>query len=179
MGMLANYFSITEDDYRQLVTFDDPGDFDLDWLQDLEESIEEDYLVDVDKMWDAMHFVLTGRGLATAAHEDSWEEGGLIESLPSQLIFGHHLLWGDPHFGIVSPSQVKVLDEFFQGLDLERLEQSFSLTACGQADLYPSIWTDVEDEEMIREAIFLGLKQLRQLYHQAALAGRAIVASIS
>lgn len=50
MGMRANYFSITEDGYQQLLTFEDPGDFDLDWLQDLEETIEEDYLVDVDKM---------------------------------------------------------------------------------------------------------------------------------
>lgn len=104
-----------------------------------------------------MHFVLTGCGLATATHEDSWEEGDLIESLPSQLIFDHHLLWEGPHFGIVNPSQAKVLDQFFQGLDLERLEQSFSLAACGQADLYPSIWTDVEDGEMIREGIFLDL----------------------
>ena len=55
MGMIANYQLISDRDLKKLMTEKDIADF-TEELQEAEDCI----LFDMDKMWDVLHFVLTG-----------------------------------------------------------------------------------------------------------------------
>ena len=58
MGLRANYQLVNDQELEKIMNPDlDPEEL-LEDLEDLAE--EEDVLIDIDKMWDVLHFVLTG-----------------------------------------------------------------------------------------------------------------------
>ncbi|WP_249962525.1 DUF1877 family protein [Histophilus somni] len=58
MGMRANYQYLSNENLRELKSFNEEND---EIFEELEDGNEEaKILLDLDKMWDALHFVLTG-----------------------------------------------------------------------------------------------------------------------
>ena len=55
MGMIANYQAVSDMELEQ--------GFDLDDVENLQEK-EDAEICDIDKMWDALHFLLTGKSAA-------------------------------------------------------------------------------------------------------------------
>lgn len=55
MGMIANYQAVSDMELEQ--------GFDLDDVESLQEK-EDAEICDIDKMWDALHFLLTGKSAA-------------------------------------------------------------------------------------------------------------------
>lgn len=58
MGMIANYQYINDEQLNCLKNFDRERNDVLDEVEELNE--ESEMLLDIDKMWDVLHFVLTG-----------------------------------------------------------------------------------------------------------------------
>ena len=58
MGMIANYQYLPDDEFKQLKGLSNQEDDSLDFAEDSSDS--HDILIDIDKMWDALVFVLTG-----------------------------------------------------------------------------------------------------------------------
>ncbi|WP_011609024.1 DUF1877 family protein [Histophilus somni] len=58
MGMRANYQYLSNENLRELKSFNEENDEIFEVLEDWNE--EAKILLDLDKMWDALHFVLTG-----------------------------------------------------------------------------------------------------------------------
>ena len=58
MGLIANYQLVNDQELEKIMDPDlDPEEL----LEDLEELAEEqEVFLDIDKMWDVLHFVLTG-----------------------------------------------------------------------------------------------------------------------
>lgn len=58
MGLIANYQYLSDENLKELKEFSGSED---DLMEQVEEWNEEaDILLDIDKMWDVLHFVLTG-----------------------------------------------------------------------------------------------------------------------
>ena len=58
MGLIANYQYLSDENLKAMKNFDGEED---ELLEDVEEWNEEaEILLDIDKMWDILHFVLTG-----------------------------------------------------------------------------------------------------------------------
>ena len=58
MGMIANYQYINDEQLNSLKNFDCERNDVLDEVEEMNE--ESEMLLDIDKMWDVLHFVLTG-----------------------------------------------------------------------------------------------------------------------
>ena len=57
MGMIANYQYLPDDKLKQIKGLSNQGDDLLDFAEDSVDS--HDILLDIDKMWDALVFVMT------------------------------------------------------------------------------------------------------------------------
>ena len=59
MGLIANYQYLSDENLKAMKNFDGEED---ELLEDVEEWNEEaEILLDIDKMWDILHFVLINR----------------------------------------------------------------------------------------------------------------------
>ena len=61
MGMIANYQPTTDIELEKIMCLDD--------VEELQES-EDIEICDIDKMWDALHFLLTGKSASEPIEDD-------------------------------------------------------------------------------------------------------------
>lgn len=142
MGLIANYQYLSDDNLKELKEFSGSED---DLMEQVEEWNEEvEILLDIDKMWDVLHFVLTG--------VDSSEP---IENDPlSEAVVGVSVMEGIENF-IAYTDKSKVADVLsaLEDFDIESAMDEFSMEDCKKADLYPNIWDYEEEEDEIKEEI--------------------------
>lgn len=142
MGLIANYQYLSDENLKELKEFSGSED---DLMEQVEEWNEEaEILLDIDKMWDVLHFVLTG--------VDSSEP---IENDPlSEAVVGVSVMEGIENF-IAYTDKSKVADVLsaLEDFDIESAMDEFSMEDCKKADLYPNIWDYEEEEDEIKEEI--------------------------
>ena len=135
MGMIANYHYIEDSELKEILRLESEGDEEevFEAIRDLNK--DTDTFLDIDKMWDVIHFVLTG------ASTDKLQKNNPL----SETVIGVHPL--------------KDLSEFVAYVDKERvaaivsaLENFDYATECKDAGLYPNIW-DEDDEDEIDELL--------------------------
>lgn len=153
------------------------GDDDLDDVQDdgdLDDDAEEDAgddpfdpVVDLDKAWHGIHFLLTGT---------AWD---------AETVLGLAILGGIPledtdiGYGpvrLLEPDQVEAVAAALAGVDDEALRERFDPAELAKADIYPDIWA--EGQSVLEDFLLPYLGELRELYTTAAFQGRAVIAGI-
>ena len=125
MGMRANYQCITD---RELEKFTDSGDDFFEFVEELQEN-EECILCDIDKLWDVLHFVLTG----VSASEPI--EGNLL----SEAVVGEHPADCEDFISYTDKRRVKAIAEKLNTTDIAALTKNFSMEVCKKHELYPAI----------------------------------------
>ncbi|QAR30470.1 DUF1877 family protein [Ornithobacterium rhinotracheale] len=165
MGMCACYYLLNKED--ELLNLSSKGEEEL--LDYIDENLSEsEDLVDIDKMWDALHFVFTGS-----------ECGIDLENPLSIAVAGEiELEISDGLVALVSkekiPQVVKALSEF----DMPKALENFSMQKCKEAELYPDIW-DYDDElEVIKEELQVAYDELLALYQKAEEQGKSVLVTI-
>ncbi|WP_049248205.1 DUF1877 family protein [Neisseria elongata] len=159
MGMYAEYRAYDDERLAQLKKMN------LDDLYDaFEEENEDDSVpvVDVDKMWDALHFILTGVSASEPIEDD----------LLSIAIVGDKELIKDSEiFTAYIPADVlpKVVAAM-EAVDFPAkiAEKPFSLLH--KNDIYPSIWEEDDDDELeeIAEELSEHFENLLEFYRECA-----------
>ena len=157
MGMIANYQYINDEQLNCLKNFDRERNDVLDEVEEWNE--ESEMLLDIDKMWDVLHFVLTGVSSCDP-----------IENNPlSEAVVGVRSLEGIEEF--VAYTEKGWLADILAALeafDMERAMATFSMDACKKAELYPDIW-DYDDEEEVaelKEEISDYLQNMKDFYRE-------------
>lgn len=162
MGMYANYQPIADRDLEK--------DFSLDDVENLQEN-ENSEICDIDKMWDALHFLLTGRSA-----EDPIE-GNLI----SEAIVGQQNLSGedgDEWIAGTKADRVKEIARALQEIDFETYLERFDRSAFSRNRIYPDIWEYEEEEAEIKEDLQISFETLKAFYEKMAARGSAVLVSI-
>lgn len=162
MGMYANYQPMADRDLEK--------DFSLDDVEDLQEN-EELEICNIDKMWDALHFLLTGR----SAEEPI--EGNLL----SEAIVGKRNLSGedgDEWIASTTADRVTEIAQALQEIDFETYLASFDRSAFSRNRIYPDIWEYEEEEEEIKEDLQISFETLKAFYEKMAARGSAVLVSI-
>ena len=139
MGMIANYQYINDEQLNFLKNSDSK---EKDVLEEVEEMNEEsEMLLDIDKMWDVLHFVLTGVSSCDP-----------IENNPlSEAVVGVRPLEGQDGFiAYTEKERVAEILAALEAFDMEQAMATFSMDACKKAELYPDIW-EYDDEEEVAE----------------------------
>lgn len=143
MGLIANYSYLSDENLKELKSL---GSAEEDIIDSVENwSDEEDVLLDIDKMWDVLHFVLTGVGTEHRMDDNPLSQAVLgvtsIEDISEYIAYTEYSQIADI---------VTALDEF----DIEQALETFDMMACKEAELYPNIWDyDDEKDEIIEEIL--------------------------
>ena len=155
MGMIANYQYINDEQLNCLKNFDCERNDVLDEVEEWNE--ESEMLLDIDKMWDVLHFVLTGVSSCDP-----------IENNPlSEAVVGVRSLEGIEEF-VAYTEKERVVDILaaLEAFDMEQAMATFSMDTCKKAELYPDIWDYDDEEELVKEEISDYFQNMKDFYRE-------------
>ena len=170
MGMIANYQSIDDISFKRfsrLALKEDPDKL-IDEIEDLQEEIEDDEILDIDKMWDALHFILTGN-----------DTGSPLEGNPlSEAVIGE-VTFSDLEFiAGIDKNRVKEIAKALESVDSNLLAQSFDMKNFKKYEIYPNIWGYEEESDELLEEILDYLEAMKVFYKKMADRNRNVLVTI-
>jgi hypothetical protein len=135
-------------------------------IYDEETDDENPNLVDIDKSWDGILFLLTGQNVANLDHPLAKVlfSGQLVDE---EQDFGY----GPAHY--LTPEQVKVLNNQISIITDADLKQKYDPKKMEELEVYPTIWEEEGDEAF--DYLSEYFKELQQVYSSAAKNGEAII----
>ena len=165
MSMIGNLLRVSNTELQEYLK-------DSSLLEDriYREDAEQDAgLVDIDKSWEGILFLLTGQSLAEADHP-------LAAVLFSGQIVDENqdLGYGPAHY--VTPEQVSEINAQISKISFADLEQKFDPAKMMELGIYPEIWD--EDDEAI-DYLSENYNLIRDIYEKAAANGEAIITFIN
>lgn len=138
----------------------DPG-----LVDDLLESEDFGTMLDLDKGWHGIHWLLTGSAEPT--------EAPLSDAIFGGDAFGEDLGYGPPR--LLPPERVRSVAAALEATDVESLRARMLPAAMAEAGIYPAIW---DEDDIFDEYLAPSLEELRQFYAAAATAGEAVVQTL-
>ena len=162
MGMIANDQSTTDIELEKLMCFDD--------VVKLQEN-ENLEICDIGKMWDALHFLLTGKSASEP----------LENNLISEAIVGQFDISGADIEEFVSGTKavrVKEIAKALQKIDFEIYMDKFNMSGFVQDDIYPDIWEYEDEVDEIKKDLRTSFENLSAFYRKMVERGGAVFVSI-
>jgi len=166
MGMYAQYLMVSDETLTKMKTLNNK-----DLMIKIDELTNGDSeIYDIDKLWDGLHFLLTG---ASASKP--------IESNPlSEAITGVRTFLNDENADFISYiciNELSIISSVLKTVDIEKLKNDFDPQKFHQANIYPDIWQYEEEDDLLEELLdhFDGLKEF---YAQAAHEKKNIIVGI-
>lgn len=166
MGMIANYQQITDRELEELKSNED-------LFEDTEELQENENLnlCDLDKMWDALHFLLTGKST-----DNPLENDPISESIVGQFnISGEEI---EEFISGTRADRVKEIAAALQKIDFETYLEKFNMSDFAKNDIYPDIWKNKEDADELKDELRDSFENLRTFYMRMAEKDCAVLVSI-
>ena len=165
MGMIANYQYLSDNKLSQIKRYSRQEEELLDLVEDYPEG--NDTLIDIDKMWDALLFVMTGFNSSEFMDDDPLREAVLgvtsLENVSEYIAYTEH-------------SKIAEIVQALENFDMDRALAEFSMEACKKADLYPDIWDYLEEEEEIKDDIRTCFVKMKDFYKKIlTLKGNVLV----
>ena len=155
MGIIANYQYLSDANLQELKSFHAEEDDIFEEVEDWNDEAE--ILLDVDKMWDALHFVLTGVSCSEP-----------IKNNPlSEAVVGVFSIDGiEEYISYIEKSRIKDIVFALDNFDIEKALKIFSMKECKEAELYPDIWDYEEETDEIKEEIMDYFQNMKDFYKQ-------------
>lgn len=167
MGLIANYSYLSDENLKELKSLGSSEEDIIDSVEDWSE--EDDVLLDIDKMWDVLHFVLTGVGTDNPIDDNPLSQAVLgvtpIEDISEYMAYTEHSRIADI---------VTALDEF----DIEQALETFDMMACKEAELYPNIWDDDDEKDEIVEEILDYFEHMKGFYKKVLASNGHVMITI-
>ena len=165
MGMIANYQYLSDNELSQIKWYSCQEEDLLDLVEDYPEG--NDTLIDIDKMWDALLFVMTGFSSSEFMDDDPLREAVLgvtpLENVSEYVAYTEH-------------SKIAEIVQALENFDMDRALADFSMEACKEADLYPDIWDYLDEEEEIKDDIRTCFVKMKNFYKKIlTLKGNVLV----
>ena len=155
MGIIANYQYLSDANLQELKSFYAEEDDIFEEVEDLNDEAE--ILLGIDKMWDALHFVLTGVSCIEP-----------IKNNPlSEAVVGVFSIDGiEEYISYIEKSRIKDIVFALDNFDIEKALKTFSMKECKEAELYPNIWGYEEETDEIKEEIMDYFQDMKDFYKQ-------------
>ena len=162
MGKHACYMAIEEQQLNSLIDLEGQALVDA-----LEELQEKNNTLDIGKMWDGLHFVLTGISASTPLEENPL----------SDAIVGIHVMDEDNFIAAIGNNELDEIISALKAVKVEKLREAFDPARLTQAEIYPDIWRPQDKESLFIE-LEQALQQLISFYKNTMDGDRHIVVSI-
>ena len=155
MGLRANYQFISDEKLEELKNLYTQDDVFFEMIED--ENEEAEILLDIDKMWDVLHFVLTGVSATDP----------IKNNFLSKAIVGVTSIEGIEEFvAYTKKGEIAKIIKALNDFDIESAIEKFDMQECKKADLYPDIW-DYEDEvNEIKEELLDCFENMKDFYNE-------------
>ena len=166
MGMYAMYQEVKKEDFKKLLESDD-------FFETIEELEEKDgtELCDIDKMWDALHFLLNGLSALYGDPQDN---------ILSEFIIGSKCFDDDSEeFARYIPTE-KVIEiaKKLNEINFEDYLKDFDMNRFAENGIYPDIWSYDEEREEIMEELSEHFDNLKEFYNEVAKNKNIVVVTI-
>ena len=153
MGMIANYQYLSDDKLKQIKLLSNKENDLLDLAEDYAEEYE--IFLGIDKMWDALVFVLTGFSSSEFLDDNPLRES-VLGVTPLEDV--------SEYIAYTEKNKIAEIVEALESFDMDRAMTDFSMEACKKADLYPDIWDYLEEEEEIKDDILTCFVNMKEFY---------------
>ena len=157
MGIIANYQYLSDTNLQELKSFYAEEDDIFEEVEDWNDEAE--ILLDIDKMWDALHFVLTGVSCIEPIKNNPLSEA-VVGVLPIDGI--------EEYISYIEKSRIKDIVFALDNFDIEKALKIFSMKECKEAELYPDIWDYEEETDEIKEEIMDYFQNMKDFYKQVS-----------
>lgn len=155
MGLIANYKYLSDKNLNELKALYTEN---TETITDIEESNNDlEILLDLDKMWDVLHFVLTGASASEPIKNNYFSEAILGIS---------HIEEVEDFIAYTEKSRIKDILLALDNFDIEKAMESFSMEECKKANIYPDIWDYEEESEEIEEEIMDYFQNMKDFYRK-------------
>ena len=155
MGMIANYQYLPDNELEQIKALSNQEDDLLDFAEDSADT--HDILIDIDKMWDALLFVMTGFSSSEFMDDNPLREA-VLGVTPLEDV--------SEYIAYTEKSRIAAISQALESFDIDRAMANFSMEACKKADLYPDIWDYLEEEDEIKDDIRISFENMKKFYKQ-------------
>ena len=164
--MYAMYQEVKKEDFKKLLESDDF----FETIEDLEEK-DGTELCDIDKMWDALHFLLNGLSAIYGAPEDN---------LLSEFIIGSESFNDEAEeFARYIPTErVAEIANKLNEIDFQDYLKDFDMNKFAENGIYPDIWEYDEEREEIMEELSEHFETLKEFYNKVAKNKNIVVVTI-
>ena len=166
MGMCAIYQEVKKEDFKKLLESDD-------FFETIEELEEKDgtELCDIDKMWDALHFLLNGLSALYGDPQDN---------ILSEFIIGSKCFDDDSEeFKRYIPTErVAEIADKLNEIDFQDYLKDFDMNKFAENGIYPDIWSYDEEREEIMEELSEHFDNLKEFYNEVAKNKNIVVVTI-
>ena len=167
MGMIATYRCLSNKNLKELKSVYAIEDNVSKEVED--ENEEAEILLDIDKMWDVLHFVLTGVSSSEPIKNSPLSESVLGVSPIEEV---------EEYIAYTEKAKIKDIVNFLDSFDMEKALKEFSMKKCKEADLYPDIWDCEEDGDEIKEDIMDYFKAMKEFYKKILEANANVMVTI-
>lgn len=166
MGMYAMYQEVKKEDFKKLLESDDF----FETIEDLEEK-DGTELCDIDKMWDALHFLLNGLSALYGDPQDN---------ILSEFIIGSKCFDDDSEeFTRYIPTErVAEIANKLNEIDFQDYLKDFDMNKFAENGIYPDIWEYDEEREEIMEELSEHFDNLKEFYNEVAKNKNIVVVTI-
>ena len=163
MGMCAVYQEIKQEDFKKLLESDD-------FFETLEELEEKDgtELCDIDKMWNAIFFLLTGEPYSSE------------DSLFNELILGSENFDDESEevARYIPTERVIKISKKLNEIDFQDYLKDFDMNKFKENEIYPDIWDYTEEKEEIMKELSEHFENLKKFYNKVAENKNIVVVTI-
>lgn len=159
MGMVMMYEFLSDAKLERIKKFDPKKN---DFFSDVigaDEDEGEELSTDLDKMWDALHFVFTGKCAV--------EEVDVSQDALNEAICGTYAIEGlDQYFAFVEKTRVSDIISALENFDMDQAMNKLDIKKFKKAGVYPDIWDDdsEEDIEILQESLTDYFENLKDFY---------------
>ena len=168
MGMIACYIMVDDDVIEEFATKDSEELFEC--LEEMMDEADKEASLDIDKMWDGIHFLLTG----VSASEP-------IEADPlSEAIVGESLFHDEEDADFIAytySGRVKCIAERLAAVDVSQVLEAFQPKLLARQGIYPNIWMHEEAEDL-RKELEATLLAIKDFYEKACELQKGVIVSI-
>lgn len=165
MSMIANYQPITNEELEELKKQDDFYEY----IEDLQDDENLD-ICDIDKMWDALHFLLTGKPSSMPIENDL-----LSEAIVGQFSISEE---DEEFISYTQADRVTEIAEALKNVDIEKYISELNITELIKNDIYPNIWGRKDEADEIKDDLKGYFESLENFYARTGNTGCAVLVSI-
>ncbi|WP_066802335.1 YfbM family protein [Moraxella oblonga] len=173
MGIYASYYALDDNQVKEFKALlsednDDTVEQFYECLEEIEDNDNDENYTDLDKLWDGLHFLLTGFD-----SDDDYNANKTPEQLALYYAFFGNNTLSDEGVYLVDDNKLADIVKVLENINIDELLNNVDFEKFAEADLYPDIWYN-EDKDDLADELKGYFETFKQFYQNALKNNRCV-----